>query len=99
MKTGGRKKGTPNKATKEVQERLEAMNCDPIEGLAAIAKETRQQANKATDPVEKIQFLGIAYRCYKELACYVAPKRKAIEHTDQTSGQIIVIKPKPRDCT
>src|SRR3954468_16183547 len=37
QKTGGRRRGTPNRRTGEVAERLAALGCDPIEGMAAIA--------------------------------------------------------------
>src|SRR3954451_15984279 len=36
-KTGGRRRGTPNRRTGEVAERLAALGCDPIELMAAIA--------------------------------------------------------------
>lgn len=36
-KTGGRAKGTPNKATGSVQELLQRLRCDPFEGMARIA--------------------------------------------------------------
>ncbi|MBA2307269.1 hypothetical protein H0W26_04005 [Candidatus Dependentiae bacterium] len=34
---GGRSKGTPNKKSQDIRERLLAMGCDPIEGMARIA--------------------------------------------------------------
>ena len=34
---GGRKKGTPNKETRTLQEKLDSLGCDPIEGMALIA--------------------------------------------------------------
>ena len=34
---GGRQKGTPNKKTAAIAERLERLGCDPIEGMAKIA--------------------------------------------------------------
>ena len=40
-KTGGRQKGTPNKATQTVAEKLDALGCDPIEGMARIAMNER----------------------------------------------------------
>lgn len=67
-KTGGRKKGTPNKRTLEVQERLSALNFDPIEGMVVIAKQSMADGD-----------LALAGAMCKELAQYVAPKRKAIE--------------------
>jgi len=77
FKTGGRTKGTPNKKTLEVIERLEQLGCDPIKGMAQIAMD---EAN----PPE------LRGRMFSELAQYVVPKRKAIEHsTDGSSGQIV----------
>jgi hypothetical protein len=65
-KTGGRVRGTPNKTTQSVTEKLHELGCDPIEGLAAIAMNTN------TAP--KLKF-----RCYSELAQYAYPKRKAVD--------------------
>jgi hypothetical protein len=63
---GGRQKGTPNKVTQEIVEKLQALGCDPIEGMARIA----------IDPDSKPE---LRLRAYVELAQYVAPKRKALE--------------------
>ena len=68
FKSGGRAKGTPNRKTQEVVERLEALGCDPIEGMARIAM------NEANPP-------ELRGRMFAELAGYVAPKRKAVEHS------------------
>lgn len=76
-KTGGRVKGVKNKATKEVIDRLKELNCDPIEGMAKIA----QTALDSDD-------LQLAGQMYKELAQYVAPKRKAIEVTGNNGDDI-----------
>ena len=65
---GGRKKGTPNKRTTEVAERLAALGCCPIEGMAAVAMD---QANAPE----------LRGRMFAELAGFVAPKRRAVEHT------------------
>lgn len=65
-KTGGRTKGTPNKRTVEVMEKLETLGCDPIAGLAQLAM----------DPSNSPELRG---RMYAELAGYVAAKRKAVE--------------------
>jgi hypothetical protein len=67
-KTGGRVAGTPNKATADLPEKLAAIGCDPVEGLARIAGNPRT-------PV------AVRARCFAELAQYVYPKRKALEHT------------------
>lgn len=72
-KTGGRVKGTPNKATVAVAERLEAIGCDPIEGMARIAMDIKT-------PID------LRARLYSELAQYIAPKRKAVEHAGEGRG-------------
>lgn len=77
QKTGGRKKGTANKNTQQVIDKLNAMGCDPIQGMAEIAAEARMNGD-----------LALAGTMYKELAQYIAPKRKAIEHTGADGGAI-----------
>jgi len=67
-KTGGRVKGTPNRKTQDVMDKLVALKCDPIEGMAKIAK----AAMKSDD-------FQLAGQMYRELAQYIAPKRKAVE--------------------
>ena len=73
-KTGGRAKGTPNRRTQNIMEKLEALGCDPIAGLAHIAMNKKQKLGvRKGVPVE------LRAQMYKELAQYVAPKRKAAE--------------------
>jgi hypothetical protein len=67
-KTGGRKKGTPNKNTQLVRKRLEELGFDPIEGMIVIHNEARQEGDLST-----------AGQMCKELAQYAYPKLKAIE--------------------
>ncbi len=69
-KTGGRKKGTPNKRTQEVIDQLTALKCDPIEGMAKIALDEKNSSE-------------LRGRMFSELAQYIAPKRKAIEHSGE----------------
>ena len=76
-KTGGRKKGTPNKATQTVREKLDALGWDPIEDLARIAMDL-------TNP------LGDRIRCDIELAQYLYPKRRPVEVSDEQSHVINV---------
>lgn len=71
----GRQKGTKNNATLSVEERLAAMNCKPLEGLAEIAKQAKAKGD-----------LNLATTCYKELCKYVHPQRKAVEHTGSIDG-------------
>jgi hypothetical protein len=66
----GRPKGALNKRTLDVIDKLAAERCDPIAGMARIAMNKK-------NPVE------LRARMYAELAQYVAPKRKAMEHSTQ----------------
>ena len=75
-KYGGRKKGTPNKKTLDVVEKLKSLNCDPIEGLARIALDSEEES--------------LRLQANKELAQYIAPKRKAVEVTGSEGGDIQV---------
>lgn len=65
-KTGGRLAGTPNRRTSELIERLDALGCDPIEGMARIAMDSSSTPE-------------LRGRMYAELAGYVYPKRRAVE--------------------
>ena len=67
-KTGGRKRGTPNKRTADLIERLERLKCDPIEALARIAK----GAEKAGD-------LDLARRCHADLMPYRYARQKPVD--------------------
>ncbi len=84
-KTGGRTAGTPNRRTADVIERLHALGCDPIEGMAAIAMDT-------SNPPE------LRGRMYAELAGYVAPKRRALDVSSTAPATVSIrlgIAPKP----
>jgi hypothetical protein len=75
-KTGGRQAGTPNKRTAELLERLEALGCDPIAGMA-------QLALSAENPPE------LRGRMFAELAGYIYPKRKAVEMRSDDGPSVI----------
>jgi len=64
----GRKKGVPNKRTQSIIDQLVGLNCDPIKGMAKIAKKAMDEGD-----------LHLALAAFKDLAQYVAPKRKSIE--------------------
>lgn len=67
-KTGGCVAGTPNRQTRDVQELLASLGCDPIQGMAEIA----------SNPEASLELRG---RLNAELAKYVYPKGRAAEHT------------------
>ncbi len=62
-KTGGRAKGTPNRATAALKQKLAALGCDPAEELVKIAQ----------DPKTAVVFKA---HIYAVLLPYVYPKRK-----------------------
>ncbi|MDP8991215.1 MAG: hypothetical protein M3N41_14185 [Acidobacteriota bacterium] len=73
-KTGGRITGTPNRKTTEVAALLESLNCNPIEGMVQIAQ----------NPDASLELRG---KLFSDLAKYVYPHRKAIEH----SGEVVAV--------
>jgi len=99
---GKRKRGRPSKAevakaTREAKHELFGLDkkdlkqmvidtgCyHPVEGMAIIARDAHHQGD-----------VELALSCYKELAQYLEPKRRAIEHTveDDTSQPLIIVMP------
>lgn len=81
-KTGGRKKGTPNKEKQALRELLAEHYPDyhPVLALAKIA------TNKRTGIDRRIT-------CHREVAKYIEPQLKAIEHTtgDEDKGLTFVM--------
>ncbi len=76
-KTGGRQKGTPNKATLDVVEKLAKLGCDPLAGMAKLA------LDESNTPELRGKMMA-------ELAQYVAPKRKAIEHSGDVDHSLTI---------
>ncbi len=76
-KTGGRKAGTPNKRTQDLQDRLSELECDPIEGMVNIASTAKTDGN-----------LMLAGQMYKELAQYVYPKRRASDTPEEPLDEV-----------
>jgi hypothetical protein len=70
----GRKKGAINKREQEVKDKIEASGYDPIEAMIEIGR-------IATEEKDYILSLAAA----KELAQYIYPKRKSVEHTTDGS--------------
>ena len=121
-KTGGRQKGTPNAKTKGILAKLKELDCDPIVGMAMMAKGEIPCINCNDDgkmsllavmrafgikPEEELikGFSETLIQCpmcdgsktervgqkirsdmYKELANYVAPKRKSLEVSGHLGG-------------
>ena len=74
---GGRPKGVKNKRTQLVINQLNDLECDPIKGLATIAKEYMER-----------QDYTLAAHIYKELAQYMYPKRRAIEVSAEVNSSL-----------
>ena len=73
----GRPKGSLGEKTKAVQAKLEELGCDPIEALANISMDNSNTPE-------------LRFQANKELAQYVAPKRKAIEMDASVDGGLKV---------
>jgi hypothetical protein len=71
----GRPKGIKNKAKFEVAEILKRVDCNPFELLAELAKTARS---------EKVRCEAAS-----ELAQYIAPKLKSIEHTGDVDAPVL----------
>lgn len=72
-KTGGRKKGTPNRASLPVTEICQTNGCSPIEVLIEFCKSKNPQ---------------LRFQAAKELCQYLHPKRKAIELSGEIKNPI-----------
>lgn len=75
VKTGGRQKGTPNKATAAKAEEIAASGVTPLEYMLKIMRD------EASDPLMR-------FEAAKSAAPYVHPKLAAIEHTGKDGGPI-----------
>ena len=73
----GRPKGSLGEKTKAVQAKLEELGGDPIEALANISMDNSNTPE-------------LRFQANKELAQYVAPKRKAIEMDANLDGGLKV---------
>jgi hypothetical protein len=69
-KSGGRKKGTPNRTSLALREKLEAIGCDPGEGLAKIAEDLKTP-------------LALRLQAYSMLMPYVYARRKATDDSNR----------------
>ena len=85
-KTGGRKKGVPNKPKQELLERIRkelGEEFDPVFAMADMGKREYDRV-KAEDPEADKEF---ALSCFREVSQYVHAKRKAMEVSGGESGE------------
>jgi len=95
------RKGIKNKSTILKEEGLERMfldhDCNPIERKILMAKEAEKEAESAKKPSEKLAWMQLAASIWKDLAGYMYPKLKAIEHRGDASSIIKVSFSNPDD--
>jgi len=79
----GRKKGSLNKRTEKakqaIQDTIDRIGCNPLEAMLEIAEQAKNEGD-----------LSLALSAYKELAQYVAPKRKAVELSGDSENPLAI---------
>lgn len=73
-KTGGRTAGTPNKRSLDIMAKAEELGVCPFEFMARTIKGDAAWLKDVPEMDHRVA-------CAKELAQYLAPKRKAVEHS------------------
>lgn len=101
VKTGGRAKGTPNRSTIELQKKAHELGVDPFEILCLFAKGDWQTLGYKSEVFVTIDGEksssyrltidpAVRAKCASEIASYLFPKRKAIEHSSDPENPIEV---------
>ena len=90
-KTGGRKKGVPNKVNSEIAEKLKALGCDSIAGMARIAELAEEDATKAESLKDRLDCRKLAGSMYAELAQYEHAKRKTVDFGAPQGGKVTLV--------
>ncbi|MDA8791913.1 hypothetical protein N9N67_01635 [Bacteriovoracaceae bacterium] len=82
----GRKKGTPNKKTKNLEEIVEALNYNPFETLLHIANGKEEATNGKEISLE------VQFKALKEVCTYLYPKRKqiSVEYSKDSIEDVIL---------
>lgn len=88
----GKKKGTKNKPkiNLDVAEILKRKDCNPFEVLADVAN-ADYQALKLTEEQKQYFSVRLRMEAAAELAQYVAPKLKSIEHKGDQDSPVSVV--------
>jgi hypothetical protein len=85
-RTGGRAKGTPNKATDETRALIEkALGGSPLEKMATLARQLLEGERVLDSEAKAIE---VATKLLSEVAQYHSPKRKALEVSGPDGGSI-----------
>ena len=77
-KTGGRRKGTPNRATVSLHEKVATLGYDPIDELITMSRDHKT-------PLE------MRVRIHFEICAYIYPKRKPVDQSIAEPASINVI--------
>lgn len=78
----GRQKGTPNKATKTLEDKAESLGIDPFEMLLLFAEGNCEKL-KCNDISADLRFKAL-----KEVCSYLYPKRKSIELVNTQENKV-----------
>lgn len=84
-KTGGRKKGTPNKASAAIRDAALKAGITPLEYMMNLM---RKPDPKDADALTKVQLDGLRFEAAKAAAPYVHPRLAAVEHTGKDGGPL-----------
>ena len=86
VKTGGRRPGSPNKATKEFRDTVTRLLSDNAENVATWLSDVATGGNDPSkaDPAKALDLLA-------KLAEYAAPKLARTEHTGEDGGALTVV--------
>lgn len=101
-KSGGRKKGTPNKSSDTAADVFRKMRFDPLRKMVGLGQryervireieaEDKQNPGTKLSKIESyVSCCDSAFKVYKELLNYGYPKLKAIEITGEDGGPLEV---------
>lgn len=89
-KTGGRKKGTPNKKSRFVRELLENQKFDPVTECVVVFRKAMDKFEHQNHSEFQFKWLEIAGKQCHELMKYCYPQLKAIDHnlTEDTQNSL-----------
>lgn len=82
-KTGGRKKGVPNKATAKREAAIAATGLTPLDFMLSVM---RGAYPAGAEPAQVIAWEAMRFEAAKAAAPYVHPKMATIEHTGPNGG-------------
>jgi hypothetical protein len=72
-KTGGRGKGTPNRTTSALKEKLASLNCDPVEEMVKLARDPKTET-------------GTKASIFSQLLRHTSPIPKPVDDSNQDLG-------------